>query len=397
MNKRKICVVTGSRAEYGLLHNLMKAIKADPELQLQVIATNQHLSKLQGETYREIERDGFSIDYKVYMADDEAPDNANSTAKSISRGVSGFADAFDVLHPDLLLILGDRFEMLSAASTALIYRIPIAHIHGGEITEGAFDDAIRHAISKMSHLHFTSTEAYRNRVIQLGEQPGRVFNVGALGVENVMKNDYMSKEEIESSLNFRLTDKCFICTYHPVTLSSMSSEVQVLNLLEALDNYKDYHIIFTYSNSDTNSQIIIKRIQEYVDRNEGRCMFISSLGHRRYFSVLKHMSAVLGNSSSGIIEVPSFGIPTLDIGDRQKGRIAADSVIHCGNSIEEIKEGLEKVVTHSNSSTLFGERSRTKNISNPYYKEGTCESILITIKTYPLENLVQKSFYDINQ
>ena len=381
---RKICVVTGSRAEYGILRNLMAAIKADSELQLQVIATNQHLSKLQGETYKEIERDGFTIDYKVYMADDDAPDNAKSTAKSISRGVSGFADAFDELHPDLLLILGDRYEMLAVASTALIYKIPIAHLHGGEITEGAFDDAIRHAISKMSHLHFTSTEAYRNRVIQLGEQPERVFNVGALGVENVMKNDFMTKGEIESSLNFQLTDKCFLCTYHPVTLSNMSSEVQVLNLLEALDNYKDYHIIFTYSNSDTNSQIIIKCIQKYVDRNEGRCMFIPSLGQRRYFSALKHMTAVLGNSSSGIIEVPSFGIPTLDIGDRQKGRIAADSVIHSGYSVEEIKEGLEKVVSYP-----------SKAIDNPYQKEGTCEAILNTIKTYPLDNLVQKSFYDL--
>lgn len=381
---RKICVVTGSRAEYGILRRLMAAIKDDPELQLQVIATNQHLSKRQGETYKEIENDGFSIDFKVYMADDDAIDNANSTAKSISRGVAGFADAFDALKPDLLLILGDRYEMLAVASTALIYKIPIAHLHGGEITEGAFDDAIRHAISKMSHLHFTSTEAYRNRVIQLGEQPERVFNVGALGVENVVKNDFMSKEEIESSLNFKLTDKCFLCTYHPVTLSNMSSEIQVLNLLESLDGYKDYHIIFTYSNSDTNSQIIIKRIQEYVDNNSDRCMFIPSLGQRRYFSALKHMTAVLGNSSSGIIEVPSFGIPTLDIGDRQKGRIAADSVIHCGYSVEEIKEGLKKVVNYPH-----------QQIDNPYHKEGTCAAILQTIKTYPLENLVQKSFYDL--
>lgn len=388
--KRKICVVTGSRAEYGILRNLMAAIKADPDLQLQVIATNQHLSKLQGETYKEIERDGFTIDYKVYMADDEAPDNANSTAKSICRGVSGFADAFDALHPDLLLILGDRYEMLAVASTALIYKIPIAHLHGGEITEGAFDDAIRHAITKMSQLHFTSTEAYRNRVIQLGEQPERVFNVGALGVENVVKNDFMSKEDIENSLNFKLTDKCFLCTYHPVTLSNMSSEIQVLNLLEALENYKDYRIIFTYSNSDTNSQIIIKSIQEYVDRNANRCMFIPSLGQRRYFSALKHMTAVLGNSSSGIIEVPSFGIPTLDIGDRQKGRIAADSVIHCGYSVDEIKEGLEKVLECSQQLKANGQQQ-----TNPYHKEGTCNAILQTIKAYPLENLVQKSFYDL--
>lgn len=380
---RKICVITGSRAEYGILRGLMVAIKNDPELKLQVIATNQHLSKLQGETYKEIERDGFIIDYKVYMVDDEAPDNANSIVKSIGRGVSGFADAFDTLQPNLLLILGDRYEMLAVASTALIYKIPIVHLHGGEITEGAFDDSIRHAITKMSHLHFTSMEAYRKRVIQLGEQPERVFNVGALGIENVVKNDFMSKEEIEQSLNFQLTNKCFLCTYHPVTLSNMSSEVQVLNLLEAFNDYNDYHIIFTYSNSDTNSQIIIKRIQEYVDKNADRCMFIPSLGQRRYFSALKHMTAVLGNSSSGIIEVPSFGIPTLNIGDRQLGRIAADSVINCGYSTEEIKEGLAKVVAYGH-----------KTIDNPYQKEGTCDTILNTIKTYPLDNLVQKHFYD---
>lgn len=381
---RKICVVTGSRAEYGILRSLMKAIKEDPELTLQVIATNQHLSQLQGETYKEIERDGFTIDYKVYMADDDDADNANAIAKSISRGVSGFADAFDVLKPDLLLILGDRYEMMAVASTALIFKIPIAHLHGGEITEGAFDDAIRHAITKMSHLHFTSTEAYRKRVIQLGEQPERVFNVGALGVENIMNTDFMTEEEIEQSLDFKLTDKCFLCTYHPVTLSNMPSEVQILNLLEALDGYKDYHIIFTYSNSDTNSQIIIRRIQEYVNRNTERCMFIPSLGQRRYFSVLKNVTAVLGNSSSGIIEVPSFGIPTLNIGERQKGRISAGSVINCGCSTEEIREGLAQVIA-------YGHRT----IDNPYFKEDTCQAILNTIKTYPLENIVQKHFYDL--
>lgn len=381
---RKICVVTGSRAEYGILKGLMKAILNDSDLTLQVIATNQHLSKLQGETYQEIERDGFSIDYKVYMADDDALDNANSTAKSISRGVAGFADAFDALQPDLLLILGDRYEMLAVASTALIYKIPIAHLHGGEITEGAFDDAIRHAITKMSHLHFTSTEDYRQRVIQLGEQPDRVFNVGALGVENVMKTDFMTKEEIEQSLNFQLTDKCMLCTYHPVTLSDMSSEAQIMNLLKALDEYKDYHIIFTYSNSDTNSQIIIKRIQEYVDQNSGRCMFIPSLGQRRYFSALKYVKAVIGNSSSGIIEVPSFGIPTLNIGERQKGRIAANSVIHCGYSTDEINEGLKRIMAY-----------QSKTIENPYYKEGTCDAILRVIKTYPLDTIIKKHFFDI--
>lgn len=386
---RKICVVTGSRAEYGILRNLMRAIKDDPGLTLQVIATNQHLSKLQGETYKEIEKDGFTIDYKVYMADDDALDCANSIVNSISRGMNGFANAFEILLPDLLLILGDRYEMLAVASTALVYKIPIAHLHGGEITEGAFDDAIRHAITKMSHLHFTSTETYRKRVIQLGEQPNRVFNVGALGVENIMKTDFMSLEDIEQSLNFCLTDKCFLATYHPVTLSTMSSEAQITNFLDALDFHKDHHIIFTYSNSDTNSHIIIKRIQEYVEKNNVRCMFIPSLGQRRYFSVLKHVKAVLGNSSSGILEVPSFGIPTLNIGDRQKGRIAAESVIHCGYSTQEIKDGLDRVINYGKQQT------RGKKQLNPYFKNGTCSAILNTIKTYPLDGLAQKTFYNI--
>ncbi|MCQ2073029.1 MAG: UDP-N-acetylglucosamine 2-epimerase [Bacteroidaceae bacterium] len=379
---RKVCVVTGSRAEYGILRTLMQAIKDDPELQLQIIAANQHLSELQGETYKEIENDGFSIDFKVPMADDQAADCACTTAKSVGRGVIGFADAFEALKPDLLLILGDRYEMLAVASAALIFKIPVAHLHGGEITEGAFDDSIRHAITKMSHLHFTSTEAYSKRVIQLGEQPDRVFNVGALGVENIHKLQPISKQEIETSLNFELTDKCFLVTYHPVTLSNMSSETQILNLLEALDDYQDHHIIFTYSNSDTSSQIIIRRIHEYVDRNPVRCMFIPSLGQRRYFSVLQYVNAVIGNSSSGIIEVPSFGIPTLDIGDRQKGRIAADSVIHCGYEVSEIREGLKRI-------------GGKADVQNPYDKPGTCQAILDVIKDYPLENIVQKRFYDL--
>lgn len=381
---RKVCVVTGSRAEYGILKTLMQAIKDDPQLCLQIIATNQHLSKLQGETYREIENDGFVIDYKVPMADDQASDCANTIAKSIGRGITGFADAYETLKPDILVILGDRYEMLAAASAALIYRIPIAHLHGGEITEGAFDDSIRHSITKMSHLHFTSTDEYRKRVIQLGEQPDRVFNVGALGVENIHKLNPMSRKEIETSLNFELTDKCFLITYHPVTLSTLSNETQVLNLLKALDDYRDFHIIFTYSNSDTDSQIIIRRIREYVDHNSDRCIFIPSLGQRRYLSILNHVNAMIGNSSSGIIEVPSFGVPTLNIGDRQKGRIAASSVINCGYSTDDIRKGIAKALSYTSSET-----------DNPYDKEGTCDAILKVIKTYPLDNIVQKQFYDL--
>ncbi|MCQ2084229.1 MAG: UDP-N-acetylglucosamine 2-epimerase [Bacteroidaceae bacterium] len=381
---RKICVVTGSRAEYGILRTLMQAIKEDPQLQLQIIATNQHLSKFQGETYMEIERDGFSIDYKVPMADDEAPDCANATARSIGRGVMGFADAFEVLKPDLVLILGDRYEMLAVASTALIYKIPIAHLHGGEITEGAFDDSIRHAITKMSHLHFTSTEAYRKRVIQLGEQPDTVFNVGALGVENILKTPVIGKEELEESLHFKISDRTLLVTYHPETLSQMSSEEQILNILAALDNFREYNVIFTYSNSDTDSRIIVRRIQEYVDKNKHRCMFVSSLGQKRYFSVLRYVKAVVGNSSSGIIEVPGFGLPTLDIGDRQKGRIAATSVFHCDCSVKGIIDGLEKVIAYV-----------PDNIDNPYYKADTCHAIVDVLKRYPLQGIVMKHFYDL--
>lgn len=381
---RKICVVTGSRAEYGILRTLMQAIKEDPQLQLQIIATNQHLSKFQGETYMEIERDGFSIDYKVPMADDEAPDCANATARSIGRGVMGFADAFEVLKPDLVLILGDRYEMLAVASTALIYKIPIAHLHGGEITEGAFDDSIRHAITKMSHLHFTSTEAYRKRVIQLGEQPDTVFNVGALGVENILKTPVIGKEELEESLHFKISDRTLLVTYHPETLSQMSSEEQILNILAALDNFREYNVIFTYSNSDTDSRIIVRRIQEYVDKNKHRCMFVSSLGQKRYFSVLRYVKAVVGNSSSGIIEVPGFGLPTLDIGDRQKGRIAATSVFHCDCSVKGIIDGLKKVIAYV-----------PDNIDNPYYKADTCHAIVDVLKRYPLQGIVMKHFYDL--
>lgn len=381
---RKICVVTGSRAEYGILRTLMQAIKEDPQLQLQIIATNQHLSKFQGETYMEIERDGFSIDYKVPMADDEAPDCANATARSIGRGVMGFADAFEVLKPDLVLILGDRYEMLAVASTALVYKIPIAHLHGGEITEGAFDDSIRHAITKMSHLHFTSTEAYRKRVIQLGEQPDTVFNVGALGVENILKTPVIGKEELEESLHFKISDRTLLVTYHPETLSQMSSEEQILNILAALDNFREYNVIFTYSNSDTDSRIIVRRIQEYVDKNKHRCMFVSSLGQKRYFSVLRYVKAVVGNSSSGIIEVPGFGLPTLDIGDRQKGRIAATSVFHCDCSVKGIVDGLKKVIAYV-----------PDNIDNPYYKAGTCHAIVDVLKRYPLQGIVMKHFYDL--
>ena len=383
---RKICVVTGSRAEYGLLSGLMRAIQEDKDLQLQVIATNMHLSPEFGLTYREIEKDGFQIDKKVQML--LSSDTPNATTKSVGLATIGFADAYEDLQPDLIVVLGDRFEILAAVSAALFFKIPVAHLHGGEITEGAYDDSIRHAITKMSHLHFTSTEAYRQRVIQLGEQPDRVFYVGAIGVENIKRVPLMSQAELEDSIRFKLGEKSLLVTYHPVTLENHTAADQCQNLLEALDEFPEYKVIFTLPNSDTDGRVIIRLINEYVSLHSERCMAIPSLGLQRYLSALKCVSAVVGNSSSGIIEVPSFGIPTLDIGGRQKGRIAAESVVHCGNSKEEIADGLKTIFLDEFS-------QQAKMIINPYEKENTTLTILNIIKTISLNNLSRKQFFDL--
>lgn len=381
---RKICVVTGSRAEYGLLSGLMRAIQSDIELQLQVIATNMHLSPEFGLTYKDIERDGFRIDKKVQML--LSSDTANATTKSVGLATIGFADAYEDLQPDLIVVLGDRFEILAAVSAALFYKIPVAHLHGGEITEGAYDDCIRHAITKMSHLHFTSTEAYRQRVIQLGEQPERVFYVGAIGVENTKRILPLAKKELEDSIHFSLGGKSMLVTYHPVTLENHTAASQCQNLLDALDEFPDYKVIFTLPNSDTDGRILIRMIQDYVSVHPDRCMSIPSLGLKRYLSALRYVDAVVGNSSSGIIEVPSFRIPTLDIGDRQKGRIASDSVVHCGTDKREIVDGLSIVLS-------LEQKDKAKRCLNPYDKENTTQVILDVIKHYPLDNLVHKSFY----
>lgn len=380
---RKICVVTGSRAEYGLLSELMHAIKNDSELELQIIATNMHLSPEFGLTYRNIEQDGFTINKKVVML--LSSDTANATAKSVGLGFIGFADAYEDLQPDIVVVLGDRYELISAVSTALFYKIPVAHLHGGEITEGAYDDCIRHSITKMSHLHFTSTEEYRQRVIQLGEDPKRVFNVGAPGIENIKKVPLMSKEELETTLDgFTLGDKVLLVTYHPVTLENSTAGEQIKNLLSALDEYSDYKLIFTLPNSDTDGRVIIQLINEYVAKNADRVIAYPSLGLRRYLSVLQFVKAAVGNSSSGIIEVPSFGIPTLNIGDRQKGRLAAESVVNCGTSKKDILVGLEQVL-----------KTKHKEIYNPYEGKNTTFDILHILKTYPLDGLIQKTFYNL--
>ena len=387
---RKICVVTGTRAEYGLLSRLMRMIKDSQKTHLQVIATNMHLSPKFGNTYKEIEKDSFTIDCKVPIIEENGDNDSLSTVLEMSRGLKGYAEAYQQLKPDMLLILGDRYEMLAAATAALIMRIPIAHISGGAISEGAFDDAIRHSITKMSQLHFTEAEDYRRRVIQLGEQPDRVFFVGALGVENIKKLPLMSKEEIEADINFKIDKKTILVTYHPVTLGKHTAEQDITEFMNALNQRSEIRVIFTMPNSDTGSQAIVDAINTFVANNHERSIAYKSLGVLRYLSAMKEVGAVVGNSSSGLVEVPSFGIPTLNIGDRQKGRLAANSVLNCDTDCGSIIAGLDRVL----SPNFIEIASKTQN---PYDKEGTAKAIFNVISTYPLEQLNQKHFYDIPQ
>lgn len=385
---RKICVITGTRAEYGLLSGLMRLIQQSKDTTLQVVATNMHLSERYGNTYREIEEAGFAIDYKVPMLDESGADDSTATIKAMSRALAGFADAYDALQPDLIVALGDRFEMLCAVEAALIKQIPVAHLYGGDVTLGAYDDAIRHSITKMSHLHFTSTEEYRARVIQLGEQPERVFNVGALGVENIKRVPLMSKEEVERDLDFEIGDKTLLITYHPVTLSNSNPLDDIQALFDALDEHLESRVIFTMPNSDTGGQVIAEAIEQYAAQHADRVRAYKSLGMKRYLSVMKYCAAVVGNSSSGIAEAPSFLIPTLNIGSRQDGRLAAESVYNCGISKEAISEGLAHIL-----SPEF--RAIASKAQNPYEKKGTAQAIFDVISTYPLEGIIQKKFYDL--
>lgn len=342
---RKICVVTGTRAEYGLLYWLMKEIQADAALQLQLVVTGMHLSPEFGLTYRTIEEDGFTIDAKVEML--LSSDTPVGIAKSIGLGVIGFADVLERLQPDIMVVLGDRYETLAAAQAALVARIPVAHIHGGETTEGAIDESIRHAITKMSHLHFVAAEPYRTRVIQLGEHPDTVFNVGALGIENIKRLQLLDKPELEKSLDFELGTTCFLVTYHPATLGATAPQAATQALLDALDQFPDAKIIFTKPNSDTDGRILGQMIDEHAGRNKGRVAVFTSMGQIRYLSALRHVDAVIGNSSSGIIEAPACNIPTVNIGDRQSGRLKADSIIDCEETTESIATAIRKALAPS--------------------------------------------------
>ena len=384
---KKICIVTGTRAEYGLLRPIIEKVYQNGEWELQLVVTGMHLSSEFGLTYREIEKDGFPIKAKIEML--LSSDTPVGITKSMGIALIGFADFYEINSPDIVVVLGDRYEILMAASAAMIARIPIAHIHGGEKTEGAIDEAIRHSITKMSHIHFTSTEEYRNRVIQLGEQPESVYNVGALGVENAKTIELLSRKELEEALEFKFTDSTIMLTFHPVTLESVTAENQFRNILDVIDNHKELSVIFTKANSDTDGRIINQMIDEYVAVNSDRCKAFVSLGQVKYLSALQFCVAVVGNSSSGIIEVPSFGIPTINIGDRQKGRVSAESVISCGNSVREIEDALLVALSSEFKDKLI-------NVKNPYEKARTSD-VIIQIISDALEKKIdiKKNFYDM--
>jgi len=386
MAKKTICVATGTRAEYGLLYWLMKEIQAADDLDLQIIVTGMHLSPEFGLTYQQIERDGFTIDEKVEML--LSSDSEVGIAKSMGLAMIGFADALDRLQPDMMVVLGDRFEIFSAASAATVAKIPIAHIHGGETTEGAFDELFRHSITKMSHLHFTSTEEYRNRVIQLGEQPDRVFNVGAVGIDNIKKLNLLDRNEFEESIGFKLSKKNLLITYHPVTLETGTAQEQFANLLTVLGDLRDTHLIFTKSNSDTDGRIINEMIDKFVVNAPKRAVAFTSLGQLRYLSAMKYVDGVVGNSSSGLLEAPSFKKGTINIGDRQKGRIQAESVINSHTDIESIKESINY---------LYGDEfcNAVKNVNNPYGNGGASTKIVEVLRKYDMGDLLKKCFYDI--
>jgi len=383
--KRKICVVTGSRADYGLLRWVMQGIKDNSDLTLQVIVTGMHLSSAFGNTYKDVEADGILIDRKVVaLSDDDSP---VGIAESMSNVLAGCAEAFHELQPDIVVVLGDRFEIFAAASAALVAKIPVAHLHGGESTVGAFDEAMRHSITKMSQLHFVAAKAYADRVVQLGETPSKVFNVGGLGIDNIKNLNLLSLEELETSLQIELDKQSLLVTFHPVTLEDETGEHQMRELLDALSELKDTSIIFTMPNADTGGRRLIKMINEYVSQNVNSHVF-TSLGQLRYLSCLAHVDAMVGNSSSGLIEAPSFKKGTINIGDRQLGRLQATSVINCPPEKYAIGRALEKLYSADFQASLA-------QTINPYGEGGASVKIVEILSTVTLDGILKKIFHDL--
>jgi GDP/UDP-N,N'-diacetylbacillosamine 2-epimerase (hydrolysing) len=382
---RKICVITGTRAEYGLLRWVMQDIKDDSELTLQVIATGMHLSPEFGLTYREIEQDGFQIDRKVEML--TSSDTPVGIAKSMGLGLIGFADALNELRPDLIVVLGDRFEIFAAVAAALVARLPVAHLSGGETTEGAFDEAFRHSITKMSHLHFVAVEKYRQRVIQLGEQPERVFLVGGLGIDNIKRLNLLDRAELEASLGLKLGQKNLLITFHPVTLETATAADQMTELLAALAELRDTQLIFTLPNADTDGRCLIKMVEQFVAQHPNARAY-TSLGQLRYLSCIAHVDGVVGNSSSGLAEVPSFKKGTINIGDRQRGRLQATSVLNCEPNRSDIAAALQRLYSVKFQESL-------SEVRNPYGEGGASEKVVKTIKHYAIDGIAKKFFYDL--
>lgn len=383
---KKICVLTATRAEYGLLKPIIDKLMKVSDFDVRVVATGAHLSPEFGLTYKQIEQDNIVIDRKIEIL--LSADTASAISKSMGLAMISFAEYFSELKPDMLVVLGDRYEALAVCCVAMNQKIPIAHLYGGETTEGAVDESIRHAITKLSYLHFTSTEEYRRRVIQLGEQPNRVFCVGAIGIENILKEKLMSKIELETAIDFKLDKPYAMVTYHPVTLEDNNSAEQFQALLKACAKYRDMKFIFSKANADANGRVINQMVDTFVKENDKAVAF-TSLGMTKYLSTLKYSAMVIGNSSSGLIEAPSFGIPTINIGDRQKGRLQADSVINCAPITEEI----EKAVALALNNEFKNKARRTVN---PYGDGNTSVKIVDTIKEFLLEDRIalQKKFYD---
>ena len=382
---RKICVVTSTRAEYGLLYWLLKEIEADSELKLQLIVTGMHLSPEFGLTYKEIEKE-FKIDKKIEILS-SSHTNLDICAE-MARVYEKFAPALAELKPDILVLLGDRYEIFGVAGVASIMQIPIAHIHGGETTQGAFDEAFRHSITKMSHIHFAATNEYANRIIQLGEDPSRVFNVGGPGIENIKKLNLLNKDEFEKSIKFKLAKKNILITFHPATLENSCAREQFNELLNALDELDDTNFIFTKANSDTDGDVINKMIDEYVSENSQKAVAFASLGQLRYLSAIKFVDIVLGNSSSGLLEVPSFKKATINIGDRQKGRARASSVIDVRPFKEEILAAIKRAYSKEFEQTL-------KDTINPYDGGNPSKKMVKILKEIKLDGILKKKFYDI--
>ncbi len=381
---RKICCFTGTRAEYGLLQPLLHAIEKHPHLQLQLLVSGAHLSQEQGETWRQIVADGFTIDEKVDIQ--PGGESPVDSCRAMGLGLSGYAQAFERLQPDLLVLLGDRYEAFAAAAAATLCNLPIAHLHGGEITCGAVDDALRHAISKLSLLHFTATDTYRRRVIQLGEDPARVFNVGAIGLDGLETRPLLDCKELEAEIGLDLSKPTLLLTFHPATREPGSASGQVKELLLALDQLQ-LQVIFTGANTDAEGTTINRMIADYQSKNRQSCVVFPSLGQQRYLSAMRYVAAVIGNSSSGIIEAPSFGIPTINIGQRQAGRLYSASVINCPPEREAIVAACRKALSES-----F--RHKIKDLPNPYRQKNTVKRILEILFNYRLGG-TPKGFYDL--